>query len=83
MSAYDNPTIIKDDTAMAWAQSLGNVGQAFTESFNIARREREAKEKEARLDAERKAKEDKIDSLNKQIHFHNMLQPMPAMQLNN
>jgi len=67
MSAYDNPTIIKDDTAMAWAQSLGNVGQAFTESFNIARKEREAKEKEARLEAERKAQEGKQDALNKQI----------------
>ena len=67
MSAYDNPAIIKDDTAMIWAQGLGSVGQAFTESFNIARKEREAKEKEARIEAERKAKEDKQDAINKQV----------------
>jgi hypothetical protein len=67
MSAYDNPTIIKDDTAMAWAQATGAFSENFKQSFDIARREREAKEKEARLEAEKKAKEDKIDSLNKQI----------------
>jgi len=59
MSAYDNPTIIKDDSAMIYAQMLGTLGQTFTESFNVARKEREAKEKEARLEAEKKAKEDK------------------------
>lgn len=67
MSAYDNPTIIKDDSAMAWATSFSGIGQAFTESFNIARKEREAKEKEARLEAERKAKEEKEDTITKQI----------------
>jgi len=59
MSAYDNPTIIKDDSAMAWATGFAGIGQAFTESFNAARKEREAKEKEARLEAEKKAKEDR------------------------
>jgi hypothetical protein len=68
MSAYDNPTIIKNDAPMIWAQSLGNAGQAFTESFNIARKEREAKEKEARLDAERKAKEEKEQTISNQIY---------------
>jgi len=57
MSAYDNPTIIKDDSAMAWATGFAGIGQAFTESYNIARKEREAKEKEAKLDAEKRAKE--------------------------
>lgn len=59
MSAYDNPTIIKDESAMAWATGFAGIGQAFTESFNAARKEREAKEKEARLEAEKKAKESK------------------------
>jgi len=57
MSAYDNPTIIKDDSAMAWAQATGGFATSFTESFNTAKKEREAKEKEARLEAEKKAKE--------------------------
>ena len=57
MSAYDNPSIIRDESAMIWAQSLGSAGQAFSESFNIARKEKEAKEKEARLEAEKRAKE--------------------------
>jgi hypothetical protein len=68
MSAYDNPTIIRDDSAMIWAQAFGGAGQAFTESFNVARKEREAKEKEARLDAERKAKEEKEQAINNQIY---------------
>jgi hypothetical protein len=68
MSAYDNPTIIRDDSAMIWAQALGSAGQSFTESFNIARKEREAKEKEARLDAERKAKEEKEQTIKNQIY---------------
>lgn len=59
MSAYDNPTIIRDDSAMAWAQATSGFAPSFTESFNVARKEREAKEKEAKLDAERKAKEAK------------------------
>jgi len=32
MSAYDNPTIIKNDAALTWSQ----VGAGFTESFNKA-----------------------------------------------
>jgi len=68
MSAYDNPTIIKDDSAMIWAQALGSAGQSFTESFNIARKEREAKEKEAKLAAERKAKEEKEQTISNQIY---------------
>ena len=68
MSAYDNPAIIKDDSAMIWAQALGGAGQSFTESFNVARKEREAKEKEARLDAEKKAKEEKEQTINNQIY---------------
>ena len=68
MSAYDNPTIIKDDSAMIWAQAFGGIGQSFTESFNIARKEREAKEKEARLIAERKAKEEKEQTISNQIY---------------
>jgi hypothetical protein len=57
MSAYDNPTIIKDDTAMAWAQAASGFAPSFSESFNIARKNKEAKDKEAKLDAERRAKE--------------------------
>ncbi len=57
MSAYDNPTIIKDDSAMSWATGFAGIGQAFTESYNTARKEREAKEKEAKLYAEKRAKE--------------------------
>jgi hypothetical protein len=68
MSAYDNPTIIKDDSAMIWAQMLGTAGQKFTESFNIARKEREAKEKEARLISEKKAKEEKEQTISNQIY---------------
>jgi hypothetical protein len=66
MSAYDNPTIIRDDSAMAWAQAFGSAGQAFTESFNVARKEREAKEKEKKLEDERKAKADKEQSIKDQ-----------------
>ena len=68
MSAYDNPTIIKDDSAMAWAQATSGFAPAFTESFNIARKEKEAKEKEARLIAERKAKEEKEQTISNQIY---------------
>ena len=68
MSAYDNPTIIKNDAPMIWAQALGGAAQSFTESFNIARKEREAKEKEARLTAERKAKEEKEQTISNQIY---------------
>jgi hypothetical protein len=69
MSAYDNPTIIKDDSAMAWATGLAGIGQSFTESYNIARKEREAKEKEARLEAERKEKDRKDLAISRQIYY--------------
>jgi hypothetical protein len=68
MSAYDNPTIIKDDSAMIWAQALGSAGQTFTESFRTATKEREAKEREARLEAEKKAREEKEQTINNQIY---------------
>jgi len=68
MSAYDNPTIIKDDSAMIYAQMLGTLGQTFTESFNAARKEKEAKEKEKRLEDEKKAKEEKEQAINNQIY---------------
>ncbi len=45
MSAYDNPTIIQDNSAMAWAQATSGFAKAFTESYDTARKEREAKEK--------------------------------------
>jgi hypothetical protein len=57
MSAYDNPTIIKDDSAMTWAQATSGFAESFKQSFDVAKKEREAKEKEAKLDAEKKAKE--------------------------
>lgn len=69
MSAYDNPTIIKDDSAMAWATGFAGIGQAFTESFNTARKEREAKEKEARLEAEKKEKDRKDLAISRQIFY--------------
>lgn len=59
MSAYDNPTIIKDDSAMAWAQATGGFAESFKQSFDIAKKDREAKEKEAKLEAEKKEKESK------------------------
>jgi len=68
MSAYDNPTIIRDDSAMAWAQGIGSFAENFTQSFNIARKEKEAKEKEARLIAEKNAKEEKEQAINNQIY---------------
>ena len=67
MSAYDNPTIIKDDSAMAWAQATSGFAPSFAQSFDISRREREAKEKEAKLDAERKAKEEKEQIIGNQV----------------
>lgn len=69
MSAYDNPTIIKDDSAMIYAQMLGTAGQTFTESFKAARKEREAKEKEARLEAEKKAKENRELTISRQKFY--------------
>ena len=55
MSAYDNPTIIKDESAMAWAQGIASFGENFTKAFN-ARREQDLKEKayEDKLKAETK-----------------------------
>jgi hypothetical protein len=66
MSAYDNPTIIKDDSAMAWAQATSGFAPSFTQSFDIARKEREAKEKEAKQEAEKNAKEAREQALNNQ-----------------
>ena len=43
MSAYDNPTIIKDDSAMAWAQATGGFAESFKQSFDVAKKDREAK----------------------------------------
>ena len=57
MSAYDNPTIIKDESAAAWAQLGTAFSQSFTQSFDVARRQRDEKIKEAKLEAEKKAKE--------------------------
>lgn len=57
MSAYDNPTIIKNEAPMIWAQGIGSFAENFTQSFNVARKEKETKEKEAKLEAEKKAKE--------------------------
>jgi putative IMPACT (imprinted ancient) family translation regulator len=45
MSAYDNPTIIKDDSAMAWAKATSGFAESFKQSYDIARKEKEAKEK--------------------------------------
>ena len=69
MSAYDNPTIIKDDSAMAWAQVGTAFSDAFTQSFDKAKKERDIKEKEAKLDAERKEKDRKDQTLSRQIFY--------------
>ena len=69
MSAYDNPTIIKNDAPMAWAQGIGSFAENFTQSFNQAKKEREAKEKEAKLDAERKEKDRKDLAISRQIYY--------------
>ena len=45
MSAYDNPTIIKDDSAMVWAQATSGFAESFKQSFDAARKEKEAKMK--------------------------------------
>ncbi len=34
MSAYDNPTIIKDDSGMMFGQALANFGENFSKSMN-------------------------------------------------
>jgi len=67
MSAYDNPTIIKDDSAMAWANAFSGLGKSMMESFEEGRKERDAKYKEAKLDAEKKAKEDKEQTIANQV----------------
>ena len=59
MSAYDNPTIIKNDAALIWGQAAGGFAESFKQSFDAAKKDIEAKEKEAKLDAEKKAKEAK------------------------
>ena len=48
MSAYDNPTIIKDDSALIWGQAAGNFATSFMESFNASRKEREENDKAAK-----------------------------------
>jgi hypothetical protein len=69
MSAYDNPTIIKDESAMAWATGFAGIGQSFVESYKTAKKEREAKEKEERLEAERKAKENRELTISRQKFY--------------
>jgi len=68
MSAYDNPTIIKDDSAMAWAQATSGFAPAFTESFNIASKEKQAKEKEVKLETEKRVRQNKEQAINNQIY---------------
>ena len=58
MSAYDNPTIIKDDSALIWGQMAGGIATSFMESFNAARQRR---------DAEIKAKEEREKDAKDQI----------------
>ena len=67
MSAYDNPTIIKNDAALIWGQAAGDFAESFTQSYAAAKKDREAKEKEAKLDAEKKAKEAKEQILANQV----------------
>ena len=68
MSAYDNPTIIKNDAALIWGQAAGGFAESFTQSYAAAKKDREAKEKEARLEAEKKAKEEKEQAISNQIY---------------
>jgi len=65
MSAYDNPTIIKNDSAMAWAQGMASFSENFTKAFN-ARKEQNLKEKayEDKLKAETKKTAIAIQSAN-------------------
>jgi hypothetical protein len=44
MSAYDNPTIIKNDSAMAWANGIASFGENFVKARE-ARQEADLKEK--------------------------------------
>ena len=67
MSAYDNPTIIKNDAALIWGQAAGDFAESFTQSYAAAKKDREAKEKEAKLEAEKKAKEAKEQTLANQV----------------
>ena len=66
MSAYDNPTIIKNDAALIWGQAAGGFAESFTQSYAAAKKDREAKEKEKKLEDERKAKADKEQSIKDQ-----------------
>lgn len=68
MSAYDNPTIIKNDAALIWGQAAGGFAESFTQSYAATKKDRETKEKEARLEAEKKAKEEKEQTINNQIY---------------
>lgn len=60
MSAYDNPTIIKDESAQIWAEGLTSIGEKFTKSFIQARALRNEEIKYARdqkIKAQRESEE--------------------------
>jgi len=65
MSAYDNPTIIKDESAMIWAQGIASFGENFAKA-RAARQEMDLKEKayEDKLKAETKKTAIAIQSAN-------------------
>jgi len=67
MSAYDNPTIIKNDSALIWAESMNKFGENFNKSFEASQNRRYLEEKEARLIEEKNAKEAKEQTLNNQV----------------
>ena len=69
MSAYDNPTIIKDDSAEAWGQLGTAFSQSFAQSFEKSRKERDEKIKEAKLEAEKKEKDKKDQAISRQIFY--------------
>lgn len=67
MSAYDNPTIIKNDAALIWGQAAGGFAESFKQSFDAAKKDREAK-----------AKESKEAQLNKQLYASNTIKLINA-----
>jgi hypothetical protein len=67
MSAYDNPTIIKNDAALIWGQAAGGFAESFTQSYAAAKKEREAREKEARLEAEKAVEKKKQQDIADQV----------------